>query len=220
MLNKWFIRCDYHPEHRKYFYMCHVLKAYHRDGSVSHIYVDRELFLKLTDLNVMWSVNKKTGYAFNNRYGYLHHIALGLLGADKFLVVDHINRNKLDNRALNLRLTTRAFNTVNQLRSNNPLGCTGVYFNGRKYVVHLCNKHLGTYADLDEAIQVRKQAEENMLSELNGVSSSSSISSSSDCGEPYSESSTDSDEDWQASSDGDRKERHIRNNVDYLKTSL
>jgi len=57
---------------------------------------------------------------------YMHREILGdqeIVGGE----VDHINRNKLDNRKMNLRIVSRAMNVLNQPpRRNNTSGTTGV----------------------------------------------------------------------------------------------
>jgi hypothetical protein len=47
------------------------------------------------------------------------------------LYVDHINRNKLDNRIANLRLATHGQNYVNSLAHNNQTGFKGVQLDKR-----------------------------------------------------------------------------------------
>jgi hypothetical protein len=121
----------------------------------------------------------------------------------KGFVTDHINRNKLDNRISNLRIVPRSINGINQLRSSNPLNCTGVYKIGSSYVVRICGKYLGSFKHLDEAIDKRKE-EENILIKLNG-SSSDSISNVSS-GVTSSLSSTDTNETGQTSSDGESEQ--------------
>lgn len=63
----------------------------------------------------------KTRWAFNGQYikeatskhvNYLHHNIIGK--PENGLVVDHINRDKLDNRKENLRFVTRAENNINR----------------------------------------------------------------------------------------------------------
>ena len=80
--------------------------------------------------------------------------------------IDHINGVKADNRLSNLRDVTTAENGRNKcLRSNNTSGHVGVSWSTaeQKWKV-LCWKAgkpipIGTFADLDEAVAARKEAE-------------------------------------------------------------
>jgi hypothetical protein len=56
----------------------------------------------------------KNGYVAHTKLGYLHHQVTGKPPSG--MVVDHINRNKLDNRAANLRVVTPLENIRNQER--------------------------------------------------------------------------------------------------------
>lgn len=81
--------------------------------------------------------------------------------------IDHINGNTLDNRWVNLRAATHAQNGHNVgLRRNNTSGCKGVSWSevrgrweasitvGGKY------KHLGRFAEYEDAVAARRAAEE------------------------------------------------------------
>ena len=79
---------------------------------------------------------------------------------------DHINRNKLDNRKKNLRTVTTQQNQRNtNLSKNNTSGYIGVYLNKRvnKWMAYIWVNykqiHLGYFKDIEDAIEVRKQAE-------------------------------------------------------------
>lgn len=79
-------------------------------------------------------------------------------------VVDHINRNTLDNRKANLRVTTQCVNTIN--RGASPLSSTGVkgvYKEGKKYRADISVKkkrlYLGIFNTFEEAIEAREKAE-------------------------------------------------------------
>lgn len=72
--------------------------------------------------------------------------------------VDHINKNKSDNRLCNLREATNQQNAFNSKKpSNNTSGIKGVMWNkyAKKWHVQLCfnkkKKHIGYYADFFEA---------------------------------------------------------------------
>lgn len=94
----------------------------------------------------------------------LHQYVMG------FTWIDHINRDKLDNRKQNLRKTDSALNMRNQTKyKNNTSGFTGVALkpNGHgqksRWTAIICinnkNKYLGGFATLEEALRVRLQAE-------------------------------------------------------------
>lgn len=91
---------------------------------------------------------------------YLHHFILDLAGVSRSHGhVDHINRNPLDNRLTNLRVTTRSVNQCNRgLQSNNTSGHRGVYLVRGKYSARLkrngVTHHLGVYATVEEAALV------------------------------------------------------------------
>ena len=82
------------------------------------------------------------------------------------LQIDHINRDRADNRILNLRLATNAQNQQNKtIDSRNKSGYAGVFWYAKKQTwtakikVNKVTIHLGTFRDLDQAVKVRKMAE-------------------------------------------------------------
>lgn len=87
--------------------------------------------------------------------------------------VDHINRNKQDNRKSNLRLVNNSLNGFNiNKQINNTSGKTGVSYLKKNncYVAYIGyqNKHiyLGSFKDYNDAIKARKQAEIKYFGEL------------------------------------------------------
>lgn len=90
------------------------------------------------------------------------------------MVVDHIHgkESRFDNRKENLRLATVSENGMNRdLGKNNTSGVTGVTWHKqlKKWIVRIqvAGKRisLGTFDNLDKAIDVRKQAEEKYFGE-------------------------------------------------------
>ena len=87
-------------------------------------------------------------------------------------VVDHINRDKLDNRKANLRVCTSSDNAKNRgTRKNNVSGVTGVIWNKQaskwEARINMSGKriHLGAFTDINEAIRVRIHSELEMFGE-------------------------------------------------------
>jgi hypothetical protein len=77
----------------------------------------------------------KDGYAYIKRKRdnkCLHRL---IMNEPKNVTIDHINRNKLDNRRENLRLATISQNCANKARklTNNPTKYKGVFVDKRKY---------------------------------------------------------------------------------------
>ena len=96
---------------------------------------------------------------------YMHRL---LANPKAPLVTDHINRNKLDNRRSNLRVTSRSINQFNRPKQpNNTSGVIGVVFekNRQKWRAQIKKNskliHLGYFTDKNEAIKARKEAELN-----------------------------------------------------------
>ena len=80
--------------------------------------------------------------------------------------VDHINKDRLDNRIENLRVVSHAENAKNaKRRSDNTSGHTGVIWNRKlskwQAQIHSGGKNhfLGAFTDINDAIAARKAAE-------------------------------------------------------------
>ena len=90
---------------------------------------------------------------------YLHRIIMG--DAPDGMVVDHINRDKNDNRRANLRFVTVQQNGQNQtLQKNSLSGFRGVSFHRpmKKWRARCGDKYLGCYLTKEEAAAVAKAA--------------------------------------------------------------
>lgn len=116
--------------------------------------------------SVAGSLNKHLGYwqiIVNGKRTYNHIVIAEMFGIYKEgLQVDHINRDRSDNRRENLRAVTQADNLLNKSkRADNTSGHTGVVWNKRKQKWHssiTVNKvtmSLGYHDKLDDAVSAR-----------------------------------------------------------------
>ena len=81
-------------------------------------------------------------------------------------IVDHINRNKKDNRRSNLRNTNKSINSFNtDRRRNNKSGHTGVYYRNdtKRWTAEIIKDGLkiclGCYGKYEQAVNAREEAE-------------------------------------------------------------
>lgn len=121
-------------------------------------------------------------WSFDGHYAIRGHYLGRIDGKDKYrkiylhreinktevgMETDHINRDKLDNRKMNLRSATKGQNSRNHpAHKNNITGICGVslYRGYKKYcsriVVNKKRIHLGYFININDAIFARKQAEQ------------------------------------------------------------
>jgi len=99
---------------------------------------------------------------FKKKSDYLHKMVMGASEED---YVDHINHDLKDNRKENLRICTQSQNSMNRIETHGNTGIRGVHYvksNG-KYQASIMvagrPMYLGQYLTIDEAAEVRKQAE-------------------------------------------------------------
>lgn len=115
---------------------------------------------------------------FNGKEIYAHQIIWALYSGEwPELQIDHINRNKKDNRISNLRLATNAQNGRNlPIKKNNKSGHPGVSWDNitnkwrATIKVNYKQKNLGRYTDYNEAVGVRVAAEKKYFGEFARVS--------------------------------------------------
>ena len=101
------------------------------------------------------------GYVSTGNNVYLHRF---LMNPPDNMEIDHINRNKLDNRRENLRICTQQQNLQNKgIPTDNTSGYTGVYKRNNKWCARInINKkqiNLGTFNTFEEAKHARILAE-------------------------------------------------------------
>lgn len=89
----------------------------------------------------------------------IHHLVMGNPGKGK--QVDHINRNRLDNRTANLRVVSSAENVHNSTRANGISGYRGVTKSSHsdtweaRIAYKGCRIHLGVFKTKEEAAAAR-----------------------------------------------------------------
>ena len=96
------------------------------------ILVDEEDYNFLNRLN--WYVDKK-GYAItsmNNKHIYMHRLVFGSVPPNH--VVDHMDRNKLNNQKSNLRAASITENHLNAVYPKSKYGYVGVRMKKGRYV--------------------------------------------------------------------------------------
>lgn len=141
--------------------------------------IDVEDVEKVLSYNRYISINSE-GYAYfkyKQEEIFLHRLLVGLpnrYNPETKLISDHKDGDRLNNCKSNLRIVKKEINPINCKKySNNKSGCKGVSWVERlgKWQVNLQinhkNKYLGVYEDYDEAVRVRKEAEEKYYGEYN-----------------------------------------------------
>lgn len=105
------------------------------------------------------------GYAIGWHAGRLIRMHRLVMKARKGQLVDHINRDKLDNRRANLRFCTSGQNRVNaENRSDNMSGHRGVFWSKQagKWSAQISiggrQKHLGFFQKKEQAIRAYRSA--------------------------------------------------------------
>jgi hypothetical protein len=105
-----------------------------------------------------WHVNKHNGYVYGNKTKRTMHRVL--LHPSQNNVVDHINKDRCDNRRSNLREVDYSINGIN---SNLKPGKSGEYYityqkKANYYSVYVDKKYRGGSKDINEAIAIRDKA--------------------------------------------------------------
>ena len=115
------------------------------------------------------SKDKKHMYAqgyVEGRTIKMHKLIMGK-PPSKELVIDHINRNGLDNRRCNLRFATQSANNQNRQKKDNT---TSIYIGVSrvcdKYVASQCNTRLGSF---DDEIEAAKHYDKYVTIKYDGV---------------------------------------------------
>lgn len=143
----------------------------------------KEFYFDKEDYNLVvqycWDIDGSNGYAKTidkvNNTGkiYLHRLVMGCKNGDG-IIIDHIDRNRIDCRKSNLRTVNNSQNTMNScIRSDNTSGIRGVYWDKRKnkwiatITVDQQNIQLGSFNNIKDAEVARKIGEEKYFGEYN-----------------------------------------------------
>lgn len=133
-----------------------------RNGKIIETIIDTEDLERLMAIPIRWNSDSTHGYirgtlpkSMGKKRLRLHRF---LVEAPDGLVVDHINHNILDNRKSNLRIVTAAINSQNRkgASTRNKTGhlCVTRNENGKGFQVRVKRKYLGTFDNLNQAIEV------------------------------------------------------------------
>lgn len=112
-----------------------------------------------------------TGYLRTkyNKKKYLNHrIIFEMFNGYIPEFIDHIDRNRLNNKIENLRPATRSLNAFNRSYKKNDNLPKGIYRDCNKFRVHICGKYIGLYNTLNEAINIRLKKEKETFDKLLG----------------------------------------------------
>ena len=119
--------------------------------------------------NYKWSMDGEYAWCTSINLS-LHRL---IIGYDGNMDVDHINRNKLDNRESNLRIVSHADNSKNiKLPTDNKTGIIGVSWDNsrNKWKVEIKadgkRYNIGRFSDFKEAVVARLKHEKELFREF------------------------------------------------------
>lgn len=131
----------------------------------NYFYFDLEDYYKIKNYTWYFGNKGEVLAKYNGTSILLHRTIMDISEFD--IQVDHIKHKRYDNRKSQLRIVDNSKNQMNaSIRKDNHSGCKGVSWHKYQmmwYVyINVQNKriHLGYFDNLQDAINVRKQAEE------------------------------------------------------------
>lgn len=128
------------------------------------------IFLRVKTSKPTGNINIKNGYLYltiGRKFYLAHRVAwMMVYGSWPTGIVDHENRDKTDNRIINLRIADKAQNGSNRRGGYSSTHIRGVYVqsNTNKFRVRFKNIHFGYFDTIDEA----KLASQNAVAKLYG----------------------------------------------------
>ena len=122
------------------------------------------------------NIDKKSGYLylwFNYKKYYGHRVAWALhYGEWPTREIDHVNRNRSDNRIVNLRQADHSQNLFNKPKATPVTGFVGVQKNHNRYSAfiyrHKKRIYLGTYDTAEEASKAYQLKAKELYGEFFG----------------------------------------------------
>jgi len=143
------------------------ITTYRSMGKGEDMIPKKEFMIDIDDLERVllyrWN-NDRSNHLNNSKLKIRLHRYIMNCPSDK--VVDHINRNPLDNRKVNLRICTSHENSMNaSLSKNNTSGVNGVYWDKskNKWCAEIKYNYkkifIGRYDSLEKATEMRTKAE-------------------------------------------------------------
>lgn len=129
-----------------------VLSITNQKGKTIEVIVDKDMVDTLKGYSFRENNN---GYIKTGRCTYMQRLILKDIPRD--MEIDHINRNKLDNRKSNLRIVSHKDNCNNRYKDE----LTGINkikrLKSKPYQLRINGKHIGYYATIEEALLNKKQ---------------------------------------------------------------
>lgn len=129
--------------------------------------------------NYCWMESRKDGYLYSHYTKHpskkivFHRTVMGMpVYANAGELVDHIDRNKYDNRKKNLRIVNNSQNSINStIRADNKTGIIGVEkTKSGKFSVKITHNKivdkLGTFSSFEDAVYTRLLAEKKYFGEF------------------------------------------------------
>jgi AP2 domain len=110
-----------------------VLVTFSKTYGVTKTLIDLEDVPKVSEhvWRATWSRRTNSYYIISSSAGKLHRFIMNIRNTDN--VVDHIDRDSLNNRKFNLREVSQSINTKNAgMRSDNTSGIKGIRFNEKR----------------------------------------------------------------------------------------
>lgn len=144
-------------------------------GGGNILLIDAEDHSKIKPYKLWTSVlgkNRTHTYVMYNDNGNSSQVAKLIIGTKEGCVIDHINRNTLDNRKCNLRHVPQSINAVNRNSNSDKKSKLpkGVYRKRDKFQAQIridgCCHTLGTFSCVEEAAKAYEEAYRRRLNEL------------------------------------------------------